>query len=374
MSVEKIFVLGPDGKTGQAVIQRLQQHEGYQLVTAPEQADLIVASPGISPDQYPETDIAIISEIELAYRLNSTPVIAVSGTNAKSTTTAMIAHMLKVPSAGNIGIPYISRTEQYPFISVEVSSYQLYSIKSFKPKIAVLLNITPDHLKWHGSYQNYLAAKARIFENQDQNDYLVYNSDDHDLLSIVSSARSQLVPFTAENKLSQSREAARKVWQIIYPDDADGFTAAVKDFKGLEHRFEMVGEYEGVRVINDSKATNPESTIAALESFADNSDLIIIVGGRDKGTDLQELRNELKKKAKVIILTGESLEKYSRAFAGLNIIKQEDFRAAVKTALSGAREGDTVLLSPATASFDAFTSFEQRGERFKQIVREYYKK
>ncbi len=370
--VTNIYILGKDGKTGLAIQKRLANESEYKVVEKIEDCDLIVTSPGVPPTQYPSTNKKIISEIELAYRLNPSPVIAITGTNAKSTTTQMIAEMLNIPAIGNIGTPYISEKAEYNYLSVEVSSYQLYTIKNFCPHIAIILNITPDHLKWHGSMEAYIKAKGNIFKNQTASDYLIYNSDDSLVCKLVKSAKSQLIPFSARNKLSQSREAAKKVWEIVNPKEIPDFDKFSDNFTGLAHRFEKVGVFENKTIINDSKATNPEATAAALESFPDNSPLTIILGGQDKGTSLTELTKLLNEKANSIILTGACASKFNQEIDHQNKKIVTDFFEAIEKAIEVTATGGIILLSPAAASFDCFSSFEERGDKFKEKIHDYF--
>jgi len=369
--LSKVYMLGREGKTGKAVIERVNQEPEYEEVLDIDSADLVVVTPGISPDQYPDIDVPIISEIEFAYRINPSPVIAVTGTNGKSTLTKMIGDMLQVPALGNIGTPYVKESTIYDYISVELSSYQLYSIDTFRPKISVMLNITPDHLKWHGSLDAYIKAKCNIFKNQLESDFLIYNANDEVLKRVVGNARATLVPFYPKNKYSQVFEAAKKVLEVTDNPCNIDFEKFILNFENLPHRFEDIGTYHGIKIINDSKATNPESTIAALERVTEHKKLILILGGKEKGTDLQELADLAIKKTKKIVLIGDSIASFSRYFKNTETI--EDFEKAVIYALSIAERGDIILLSPAAASFDHFSSFEHRGERFKEIVAEYFK-
>ncbi|MDR2431093.1 MAG: UDP-N-acetylmuramoyl-L-alanine--D-glutamate ligase [Candidatus Margulisbacteria bacterium] len=366
----KVAVLGTEGKTGQAVIARLKTTLDYQYTPDLAQADLLVVSPGIPPGEFPAVDIPIISEIELAYRLNPSPVVAVTGTNGKTTATTLIALLLEVPAVGNIGVPYISVEKEYPYLAVEVSSYMLENIQTFRPHIAVLLNLTEDHLARHGDMAGYAAAKKRILLNQTAADYVIYNADDPRLAELVKDAKAQRVPFTAETKLQQNFAAAAAVAQIC-GKSAEHTAKILAEFPGVEHRMEKVGVFGGVRVINDSKATNVDAAVVALESEPRNRHIILIAGGRDKLTDLAPLADALRGRVKKLILLGEAGERFARALAEFPQAQVADYAAAVRESFRAARRGDLILLSPACASWDMFQSFAERGSYFKELVKKY---
>ena len=366
----KVAVLGTDGKTGQAVITRLQKLNDYQYTENLEEADLLVVSPGIPPDKYPKTRVPIISEIELAYRVNPSPVVAVTGTNGKTTTTTLISMLLDVPAVGNIGVPYISVEKTYSYLSVEVSSYMLENIVNFRPHIAVILNITADHLERHGDMAGYAAAKKRIMLNQTAEDYVVYNADDPLVCEIVKDTCSQKVPFRAENKLQQNFVAARIVAKLCGKSE-EHIAGVFAGFSGVEHRMEKVGIYKGIRVINDSKGTNVDSTIVALDSEHKNNHIILIAGGRDKMTALEPLAEEMHGRVKKLVLLGEAQERFAKALQEFKPVLVKDYDEAVRESFIGAQEGDLILLSPACASWDMFKSFEERGRYFKELVKKY---
>ncbi|MDR1998295.1 MAG: UDP-N-acetylmuramoyl-L-alanine--D-glutamate ligase [Candidatus Margulisbacteria bacterium] len=366
----KVAVLGTEGRTGQAVIARLAGRQDYQYTDRLADAELLVVSPGIAPRDYPQVDIPIISEIELAYRLNPSPVVAVTGTNGKTTTTTLIALLLNVPAVGNIGVPYISIAQEYPYLAVEVSSYMLENIREFRPRIAVILNLTEDHLGRHGDMAGYAAAKKRILLNQTAADYVVYNAADPRVAEMVQTARSQKVPFSAETKLQQDYAAARAVARLCGKTEAY-IDKILADFPGVEHRMEKVGTYNGIRVINDSKGTNVDATVVALESEPQNKHIILIAGGRDKLTALQPLAAAMRGRVKKLILLGEAQERFARELDGFDRILVADYDAAVRESFRQAGRGDLILLSPACASWDMFRSFEERGAYFKELVRKY---
>lgn len=364
----KVAVLGKEGKTGKAVIERLAGVAEYQYVEEIARAELLVVSPGIPPAEYPPVKIPIISEIELAYRLNRSPVVAITGTNGKSTTATLIALLLGVPAVGNIGIPYISVEKEYPYLSVEVSSYQLENIKTFKPFISVILNITEDHLSWHGGMENYVLAKKKIFRNQTETDHLIYNQDDPYLKEIVKEARSQLHGFSAQG-IQQDYAAARIAAEICGRTDEE-IENVFKGFKGVEHRLELVGEFNGVRVINDSKATNVDSTVVALENEPKNNHIVLIAGGRDKNTPLAPMATAMRGRVKKLIILGEAQSRFAAELKEFNQVLVNNYEEAVTEAVASAKKGDLILLSPACASWDMFANFEERGRVFKTLIKE----
>ncbi|MBU0580936.1 MAG: UDP-N-acetylmuramoyl-L-alanine--D-glutamate ligase [Candidatus Margulisbacteria bacterium] len=367
----KVAVLG-EGITGKAVKERLALESGYELVQ-PEEADLVVTSPGIPPKNFPKVKAPIISEIELAYQfLKDVKLIAVTGTNGKTTTTTLISKILDCPAAGNIGLPLISIKEKnLKYISVEVSSYQLEAIDKFKPFISVILNVTPDHLERHGSMEEYAQAKARIFMNQNQDDYVVFNANDLLLQKVVKNAKCNKVPIYPEKPLQQNILAVKAVAKICGVP-LEKVEKILKEFKGVEHRLEEVAEFEGIKIINDSKATNPESTMVALDAIA--RPIILIAGGRDKNTPLEELANLMKVKIKHLILLGEAKDRFAKAFKNVTQSEVKDMEEAVDISFKKAKKGDVILLSPACASFDMFKNFEERGKVFKELVLKYIQK
>jgi UDP-N-acetylmuramoylalanine--D-glutamate ligase len=306
----------------------------------------------------------------LAYRLNKSPVIAVTGTNGKTTTTALVGKLLGVPAVGNIGVPYISVKETYPYLAVEVSSYQLETIDTFRPHISILLNLTEDHLARHGDMHGYASAKKRLILNQRESDYVIYNEDDEWCRWMVQDARAEKIGFRAPTKLQQDYLAARLAAKLCGKTDAE-IDSIYRDFPGVEHRLEKVGTFGGIRVINDSKGTNVDSTVVALESEPRDNRIILIAGGRDKLTSLEPLAAALRGRVKKLILLGEAQERFARELAEFPQIPVADYAAAVAEAFASARAGDLILLSPACASWDMFTDFEERGRYFKRLVREY---
>jgi UDP-N-acetylmuramoylalanine--D-glutamate ligase len=376
--------------------------------------DLIVLSPGVDPRIPPlaqarEKGIPIVSEVELASWFLNAPMIAITGTNGKSTTTALIGHILsgwgkKVFVGGNIGTPltaYLLQQEEADYIVAEISSFQLEAISSFRPWIALLLNLGEDHLTRHPTLASYAATKARIFLNQEPSDWAVVNADDAAVKTLIPRIRAQLIPFSRERNRQQGvwledrdtvvyknggraeRFALAKV-RIKGMHNRENIMAAVgtaeacevpraviqeslESFAGLEHRLELVGEWNGVRVYNDSKATNVASALTAL--LALEGPIILLAGGRDKGGAYAPLQRAIKERVKTVILMGEAKERMQQALQGsVPIHLAAGMKQGVQLAWRLATAGDTILLSPACSSFDMFKNFEERGRAFKNLV------
>jgi UDP-N-acetylmuramoylalanine--D-glutamate ligase len=376
--------------------------------------DIIVLSPGVDPaippvEQARAKAIPIVSEVELASWFLTSPLIAVTGTNGKSTTTALIGHMLsgwgkRVFVGGNIGTPlteYLLSEEEADYIVAEISSFQLEGISSFRPWIAILLNLGEDHLDRHPTLSSYAAVKARIFINQRSEDWAVVNDDDEIVRSLTPRIKAKILPF------GRKGNGERGVWledettivcrgvgkeerfslervKIKGMHNAENIMAAIgaaticgmpateiqqslNSFEGLEHRLEWVGEWNGVSVYNDSKATNVASALTALMSL--DEPIILLAGGRDKGGDYSLLRQPIKERVKALILMGEAKEKMEGAFRDLVPIHLVGgMEEGVGVARSLAQEGNAILLSPACSSFDMFTDYQDRGRTFKEIV------
>ncbi len=377
--------------------------------------NLVVVSPGISPS----SDIIrkleakgkdIICDVELAARDTEIKFIGITGTNGKSTTTALVSHILnnaglKAPSCGNFGVPILDELEKQPdFLVTELSSYQLHYCKTLAPHVAVWTNLTPDHIEWHGNLQNYTEAKQKLFANQQANSYAVLNADD----PIVNEFKppSQIFGFSVATTMDASVQCAfmkhgflnyrinGKTKTLCHAEDmkiigkhnlenalaavsvaavldipAEKIIEGLKSFPGLEHRLEYVDTIDGVKYYNDSKGTNTNSTIKALEAFGAQK-VILIAGGKDKHTPLDELVQCIQQHASDVILLGEAKERFSRALseAGFkNVQIAQSMEDAVDIA-SGMSKGP-VVLSPACASFDMFKDFEDRGRVFKNLVR-----
>jgi len=377
-----------------------------------EGADLIVVSPGISSDSLPiiwakEIGIPVIGELELASQSVTCPIIAVTGTNGKTTTTTLLGEMLKkrhkVEMAGNIGRPLsriVSNLTKEHLLILEVSSFQLERIKDFHPRISIILNITPDHLDRYQGFEDYLSAKKRIFLNQKPGDYAVFPADMPYTKSLMEGANCSHILFgTKPGKKRDIFYKDSSIWSnlngreekildegilklkgphnrenimaalavaLILGEDIEEIKEVLKNFSGLEHRLEIVSRIEGVTFVNDSKSTNVDSLIKAIQSFPN---VILIAGGRDKGADFFSVREDIKKKVKEIILLGEAKGLLKDAWQGTKPIHMvKDLEEAVIKAQNISKSGDVVLFSPGCSSFDMFKNFEERGKVFKDIV------
>jgi len=385
---------------------------GHQLKTFLAAA-LIVMSPGVPLEIAPlqaaqERGIEIISEIELAYRFLKTPLIAITGTNGKTTTTALLGEMFRdagkrVFVGGNIGTPlidYVAGPQEDDFVIAEISSFQLEAITSFRPCISVMLNITEDHLDRYRSFADYIAAKNRIFMNQGAEDTAILNFDDSRVMALENEVRAQKlffsirqavpagafyngdlhlryqgseVRFTVRDALLkgihniENMMAAAAVGAVCMLP-AKSIQQSLTGFAGLTHRMEFVDEIQGVAFYNDSKATNVGAVVKSLESLA--PPLILIAGGKDKGGSYEPLRELIRTKTKALVLLGEAREKI---FAELGSEGETEMvsslEEAVRAAFGKAVPGDTILFSPACSSFDMFTSYAHRGECFKELVK-----
>jgi len=386
---------------------------GHKARTFVEQ-DLIVSSPGVPPTMPALASARVIgipvwSEIELAWRFLRGRLVCITGSNGKTTTTSLIGHILEtaglpVQVAGNIGTPLISRVDvssDAGFTVVEASSFQLESISAFRPDVAVLLNVTPDHLDRHGSFETYGRSKARIFENQTEEDAAVLNADDAAAQQYTPSrppvfwfSRQKRVAsgcFLRDDEIVFRRDGTetvvlrRRDIGLRGDHNVENVLAAaaaatlagvepaaiaegVRSFAGVEHRIEFVAAISGVEYFNDSKATNVDATLKALDAFPNN--LLVILGGKDKGSDYTILRKSLRQHARMVLLIGAAADKIESQLGGVVPVERAGTMSrAVKLAEERARPGDTVLLSPACASFDQFESYEHRGRVFKQLVR-----
>lgn len=386
----------------------------------PESYDLVVASPGVPQDISPfrqarETGVPVIGELELAYAIKPEGVdlYAVTGTNGKTTTVSLLQTIMAVAGrnsrvAGNIGIPLSAVVDEMEegVISVEVSSFQLETVRDFRPHICGLLNITPDHLDRHKNMELYTRTKSRIFSNQNQDDFAVLNYEDPAIRELSAICPAKVVFFSTEQILQPGISVRDGVISVadesgirpICPLDrlqlrgkhnlenilcAVGMAAvagvqpeiiagALSSFQGVRHRMEEVATKNGVMYVNDSKATNPDSAIKALQSFDDG--LILIAGGRNKGSSFAVLAKHIKDRVKALILLGEAREELKEAVekAGFSqpITIVNDLNEAVQAASKAAAAGDVVLLSPACASWDMFDNYEQRGDLFCELVKQ----
>ena len=347
-----------------------------------EGRDLLIASPGVRFDAEPlrwakEAGIEIISEIELASSVCPATIIAITGTNGKTTTTALTGEVLKAAGAcvyvlGNIGTPfsqYVLSMGPKDFVSLEVSSFQLEAIKHFHPKVAVILNVTPDHLDRYKDVDEYFLAKKRIYMNQSKKDWLILNYGNERLRKIPFKAKSKVIFFNkdkSEGNFNQNQLAVLAVAKAL-KIERNICLDVFKDFKGVEHRMEFVRDLGGINFINDSKATNIDSTVWALENI--DRPAVLIAGGRDKGSNFGSIIPLVREKVKFAVLVGESSERIARAWQGILPMEQvKTFSEAVALAYQHARTGDCVLFSPMCKSFDMFTDYEHRGRTFKELV------
>ncbi len=341
--------------------------------------DLIVISPGVPNDALPviwaeELKIPVISEIELAWDLCPGKIIAVTGSNGKTTVTTLIGRMLeeagkRVFVCGNIGNPFSGEVEKIredDWVSLEVSSFQLERIQKFRPKIAVILNFTCNHMDRYKNMQAYLEAKKRIFMNQDKTDYLVLNYEDPVLRELARETKANIVYFSQNKRLNPNEACVLTVGSILGIDEKLVLNV-FREFKGIEHRLEHVAEINNIKFINDSKATTADSAIWALKTI--DSPVVLIAGGKDKGVDYSVILGLARKKVRGVILIGEAKEKIAQAFRGsLSIDEAVTLQEAVRKAYFKAKAGDSVLLSPMCSSFDMFSDYEERGRVFKEAV------
>ena len=379
-----------------------------------ENADLIVLSPGV-PHTIPpvararEKGIPVIGEIELAYHFINIPIVAVTGTNGKSTTTLLITEMLNhsgfsAIAGGNLGTPLIElvdRQHTADFIVAEISSFQLDTTQNFKPLVSVILNITDDHLDRYPDFAAYARSKARIFKNQSMGDICVLNEADETILSVAENLAARRFVFNSQ-KFSENRSwiSEHTIW-FYTPESGEqhvdtgeillvgrhnlenisaaglavlaiggttgGIQGALKNFKGLPHRVTYVDTVGGIRFYDDSKATNVNAVDRALESF--DTPVVLIMGGRDKGGGYESLTPRVAKSVRHLVVLGEAAGKITSAFKDIvPVTDAADMAGAVKAAAQAAAPGDCVLLSPACSSFDMYESYAHRGEDFARAV------
>jgi UDP-N-acetylmuramoylalanine--D-glutamate ligase len=375
--------------------------------------DLIVVSPGVPVDAPPLVQArslgeTVIGEIELAAQFLPGPIVAITGSNGKTTTTTLTGEILTASDfstlvGGNIGTPAISlaeRAKPESVVVLEISSFQLETIQTFRPKVAVVLNVTPDHLDRHRTFEIYTDAKARIFENQQGSDFAVLNADDPTCVAMGARTRAQVFWFSRQKEVQQGAwvrdgnivfrdsKGQREILQVseiplkgthnlenvlaavcsgvLMGCTPEKIRQAVRDFKAVEHRLEFVATIGGVDYYNDSKATNVDATIKALESFPANIHLIL--GGKDKGSDYTVLNELIRQRVKCIYTIGAAAAKIEAQVKGAEVVHAETLENAIRKAHGAAQSGDIVLLAPACASFDQFKSYEHRGRLFKEVV------
>lgn len=398
---------------------------GKQPDVAALQPELIVMSPGVPLSIPPvvkarELGIPVISEPELAFRYSDVSFVAITGTNGKTTTTTLTAFLLekegrKVVAGGNIGLPLISQCPQMSandIVVAEMSSFQLESVDSFCPKVAVVMNLTPDHLDRHKTMEAYAAAKANIFKNQGPEEYLLLNKDDAIVAAMAAGAKSHVYYFSQQEILDEGiwledgnlvyrldKNGAPQVlipaaeigivgshnWQnamaaslaaLLMGQQPEIIAERLRAFKGVAHRMEPVATIDGVLYVNDSKGTNPDSTEKALGSYGKRP-IVLIAGGRNKGSDMAVLVPLMRAHCRGVVLVGEATGDFIDAFERTgytDYVCADSFEDAVAKAREMAQSGDVVLLSPACASWDMFDNFEQRGDLFKELVKDYAEK
>ena len=381
------------------------------------ECDFWVKSPGISPRtpiliEGHKRKIPVYSELEtaVAFLPKGVRLFAVSGTNGKTTTTSLLGEILKTQNAGtdhhvwvcgNIGNPVslcVGKVAPGDDVVIEVSSYQLEDSTYFRPQFACLLNITPDHLEHHGGMRNYIKAKGKIFKNQRANDVFVVNGADVSCVELAEKAKSRVIAFSTYPKHLLKTAVFFDGDELVFSDghqirppqlkgmhnvenamaaalmalqagvSADTVQKAFNNFQPIEHRIEQFAYHRGVVYVNDSKATNLDSTITALKSFEKCHNIWLILGGRDKGASYEVLRPYLQDYCKHVLTIGEAMDKIERELPGYPFMRCYTLDKAVQVAMNGAVQGDVVLLSPACASFDQFKSFEDRGRVFKRLV------
>lgn len=427
LSKQGVDVTVSDSKSEAELIDIIEKLDSRVKVIAGDQSplilgsgfDILILSPGV-PVAIPlvqeafKRGIPVISEIELAYRYMKGHIIAITGTDGKSTTTELTGHIFRELGfntlvGGNIGIPLISlaeKTDDDSVTVVELSSFQLETIDTFRPHVSAILNVTPDHLDRYDSMESYFEAKKRIFMNYGQDEYFIYNMDNPFLktkvsqfpgksLSFSSSGKNAVsfyrdgivyldkegnaVPVIEENKMQilgihNIENVMAALLMTLSLLDIKGITPDLKaiaeacySFKGLEHRMEFAGEFQGRIFINDSKATTIGAVEMAVKSIKNRG--ILILGGRTKGDDYSRLREIAGEKVRAVVLIGESSEEFEKILYGINTVKAEGIDDAVSKSMSLSSEGDMILLSPACASFDMFKSFDERGKVFKNSVK-----
>ncbi|WP_027398726.1 UDP-N-acetylmuramoyl-L-alanine--D-glutamate ligase [Anaerovorax odorimutans] len=379
--------------------------------------DMVVMSPGVPLDipfieEAKKSGAEIIGELEISFRVGKGKYVAITGTNGKTTTTTLVGKIFKDAGrwtyvVGNVGVAVISKamsTKDDDWLVTETSSFQLETTKYFKPEISALLNITPDHMDRHKTLENYANAKAKIFQNQEPNDYFVVNADDPECMKLLKNCRAKIVPFSRKKILDFGcfvlneniviKDENEKIYNICRVDDlkipgahnlenalaaaaisyfsgigVETIGKSLKEFEGVEHRLEFCGEVDGVSFVNDSKGTNPDASIKALEAI--KGDIILIAGGYDKNSDFTDFIDAFNEKVKHLMLLGKTAEKIKKTaedkgFTNIHLAK--DMEECVTEGFKLAKSGDTVLLSPACASWDMYTCFEQRGEHFKNCI------
>lgn len=379
--------------------------------------DMVLVSPGVSLEleiikEAKKFGVEVIGEVELAYRLSYGKYIGITGTNGKTTTTTLVGEIFKnakrdTKVVGNIGNPAISEalgSKNNDWFILEISSFQLETVDRFKPVVSAILNLTPDHLNRHHTMEAYAAAKARIFENQSDSDYLIINKDDDITFNLAKDARAKIIPFSRKEELDIGAYVKEdmlkikdedgliheicKISEIKIPGnhnienilaasaisyfagiDSSIIRETVINFYGVEHRIEYIGKVDGIKFYNDSKGTNVDATITALKAL--DKDIVLIAGGDGKGQDFSKLANALGNRVKAALIFGRDRENIGKAFKNADFnsfIYKDNLPECVKEAMIIAKHGDKILLSPACASWDMYDNYMQRGEHFKECV------
>lgn len=446
---KRVLVIGA-GLSGQAAVGRLQKQGAEVFLTDAKPLDklegvkelgldeahsffggmsefeairpeLVVLSPGVFPKQKlietaQAAGIPVWSEVELALRDTPALTVGVTGTNGKTTTTTLAGELAKRTGrktvvAGNIGVALSSQVEGLgaeDIVVAELSSFQLEFIDKVRFRVAIFLNLTPDHLDRHGTIEKYLKAKARIFENQTGEDLAILNWDDPNVRSLAPKLKAKVLFFSPTQVLAEGVSLAGD--EIVYAANGErtvvlrrqelklrgshnlenvmaaigaarflglsweDIAAGLKSFQGVEHRQEVVGTFDGILFINDSKGTNTDAAAKALQAF--DEPLVLLAGGKNKGLDFHEFMKLVKEKAKSLVLLGMAapeMEQAARDVGVQRILRADSFEEGVEMAIAEAVPGDVVLLSPACTSWDMFKSYEERGELFKKLVRKHYK-
>lgn len=436
---KRVLVVGM-GRSGQAATQALVRRgaqvtayddnpqvtvdlPGASLVTGKPPSldgyDLLVVSPGVPADvpllgQARQRGLPVWGELELGYRLAREPrIVGITGTNGKTTTTALLGHICREAGcpaavAGNIGTPLTQIVDDIPdagLLVLEISSFQLETIVTMRARVAVFLNLTPDHLDRHHTMEEYLEVKARLLANQTPDDWAVLNFDDPAIRQLAVRARGRVMFFSARHRLAAGvyveggvigaaaggpPQTVLPVGRLALPGPHNlenclaavavsaalelppaRVAAALESFPGISHRLEEVAIAGGVKYVNDSKATNPDAAIKALESFT--APIVLIAGGRNKGASFEQLAGKIKEKVRYLVLVGEARDELAAAVTAAGFTAFDlapDFAGAVELAVRAARPGDVVLLAPACASWDMFRNYEERGDTFRHLVRE----
>ncbi len=398
------------GKHSERLVLELGGHRSGSF----SECDFVVVSPGV-PLTLPDlrtsrkAGIPIMGEIELAYGHLKGKIIGITGSNGKTTTTMLVSKLLsgagvRVQAGGNIGKPligFVPDSSSEDIYAVELSSFQLEAIQKFRPFVAAILNLTPDHLDRYSDMEDYIAAKCRIFMNQERTDFAVLNADDARTAAIAGEVRPKPVLFSrlktveygafvrGERIVFRNGESEKDLFAlsaialkgthntenvlaacamaILTGAPPESLEESIMKFRGVEHRIEWVSDLNGVQYFNDSKATNIDAAIKSIEAFPGN--ILLIAGGRDKGSDFSALRSLIRQRVKHLVLIGEAAGKIKKALYGITDINEAaSMQDAVSTCVRLARPGDVVLLAPACSSFDMFRDYEERGRIFKDAV------